>query len=497
MTGRPAVNPKKLRPYDQPPRRRRSLIPSKPDSAATGFLVAAAMWLALAGGLGALAIGLRIVPFELDYPLPVFNLSLGVDATRVDYAFVNATVFGWLSNAAFAALCFMTPRLTGRRLAMEPLLVLGLLSWNMSLLGGIGSLFILDIRPHAPLTAMFWLFDGGLALGALIATAAFVLTVGSSLVRGYVSSWFAGVALLGLMGLLGLDALVGLLDVFLDIPELAIALGSAYVNQALMSMWLLGMTLAILHYVVPRAVGLPLASGGLAILTFLTWLALAPLTGLRGLSDPSVPYAVTTIGSVAMMLLLVPAALTVANLVMTMQGRWMLLFGAGTASLALVSLAFLLATSLLAAIGALRSVDAYVGGTDWELGLLMWTAYGSFTFAAFAIADHALPRMLHRSWRGNAISGAQLWLAFGGAAIAGLALLGGGLAEGSLLGSGGAADATNAELLPYRVAAFLCFGLVALAGLAHLVNLFLLYTTAEPEEYVVPGGAAPAAAGGH
>jgi len=29
------------------------------------------------------------------------------------------------------------------------------------------------------------------------------------------------------------------------------------------------------------------------------------------------------------------------------------------------------------------------------------------------------------------------------------------------------------------------------------VNLFLLYTTAEPEEYVVPGGAAPAAAGGH
>lgn len=495
MTGRPAVNPKKLRPYDQPPRRRRSLIPDSPDSAATGFLVAAAMWLALAGGIGALAIGMRIVPFELDYPLGVFNLSLGVDAARVDYAFVNATAFGWLSNAAFAALCFMTPRLTGRRLALEPLLVLALLVWNMSLFAGIASLFVLDIRPHAPLTAMFWLFDGGLALGALIATAACLLTAGATVLRAYVSTWFAGVALLGLMGLVGLDALVGLLDVFLDIPELAIALGSAYINQALMSMWLLGMTFAILHYVVPRAVGLPIASSGLGILAFLTWLALAPLTGIGALVDPSVPYAVTTIGAVATMLLLVPATLTVVNLVLTMQGRWMLLFGAGTASLALVSLAFLLATSLLGAIGALRSVSSVVRGTDWELGLLLWTAYGAFTFAAFALADHALPRILHRAWQANAVSRAQLWLAFGGATIAGLAMLGGGLAEASFLQSGTAADQMGPGLLPYRVAAFAGFGLVALAGLAHLVNLFLLYTTAEPEAYVVPGQAAPAAAG--
>ena len=48
------VNPKKLRPYDVPPKRRRSLIPEAPDSAATGFLVAAALWLAIATGLGAL-----------------------------------------------------------------------------------------------------------------------------------------------------------------------------------------------------------------------------------------------------------------------------------------------------------------------------------------------------------------------------------------------------------------------------------------------------------
>ena len=121
MTVNPRVNPKKLRPYDQPPRRRRTLIPSAPDSAAIGFLVVAALWLALAGALGLLAIGLKFVPFELSFGLGIFNLAFELDARRVDYAFVNAAVYGWLTNAGFAAICFMAPRLTGRRLALEPL----------------------------------------------------------------------------------------------------------------------------------------------------------------------------------------------------------------------------------------------------------------------------------------------------------------------------------------------------------------------------------------
>ena len=136
------------------------------------------------------------------------------------------------------------------------------------------------------------------------------------------------------------------------------------------------------------------------------------------------------------MLLLVPAALTVVNLVQTMQGRWTLVFGGGSAAFAIVSLAFLFAASLLEAIGALRAVDEFVGGTDWARGAFLWAAYGSFTFAAFALAEHALPRILRRSWGGGFLSGAQLWLAFGGVTVAGLALMGAGLAEGSLLAPG-------------------------------------------------------------
>lgn len=494
MTVNPKVNPKKLRPYDQPPKRRRTWIPDAPDSAATGFLIAAALWLALAGALGLLAIGLRIVDFEFRFPL-LFGFEFALDARRVDHAFVNATVYGWLTNAGFAAVAFMTPRLVGRPLAMEKLLVLALLLWNMALLGGLALLYVLELGPHTALTSMPWFVDGGLATAALIVTGGFLATAAISLRTGYISLWFAGVALASLLGLLSLNAGIGLLEFFFNLDQLPAALASIFIDRAMATMWLLGIAFAILHYVVPRAAGQPLASGGVAMLTWLTWLVLAPASALAGLADPSVPFVFTSLGAAATMLLIAPAALAVGNLAATMQGRWTLLFGTGAAALSAVSLAFLLATSLLDAIGALRAVGALVGRTDWQVGVWMWAMYGTFTLAAFAFAEHALPRMLRRAWGGGFLAGAMLWLAFGGTTLAGLALMGGGLAEGSLLAQGTAADALGGELLIYRGIAFASFGLVALAGLALLLDVFLAYTTAEPIEYVVPGQTATAAAG--
>jgi cbb3-type cytochrome oxidase subunit 1 len=497
MTVNPRVNPKKLRPYDTPPKRRRTLIPSAPDSAATGFLVAAAAWLALAGGLGLLAIAMRVVTIEFSFPLPVpfFDLTFSWDLRRVDAAFVNATVYGWLTNAGFAAVAFFTPRLTGRRLFGEMAVVGAMAIWNLTLLGGISALYVFDLGPNEPLTAFPWLIDGGLAFGAFLVTGSFLLTAATSLRTGYISLWFAGVALLGLLGLLSLNAGMGLFDWIFGLDELPEALASAFIERALATMWLLGMAYATLHYVVPRAVGAPLASGGLAILTWLTWLALAPASALGVIADPAVPFIVTTLGAVATMLLFVPAALTVGNLAMTMRGRWTLLFGTGAAALAAVSVTFLLGTALLEALGALRSVRDLVGATEWELGVFIWATYGTFTLAAFALADHAFPRMLRRAWGGGLLSAAQLWLAFGGATLAGLALMGGGLAEGSFLAQGASPDVMDAGLLGYRVAAFAGFGLSALAGLAMLLNVFLMYTTAPPAQYVVPGQTAPAPAG--
>lgn len=489
------VNPKKMRPYDEPPRRRRTLIPDAPDSAAAGFLVAGAIWLAVATGIGLVAIVIRMIPFELSYPLGIFDLGFTLDERRVDYAFLNATVYGWLSNAGFAAVAFMTPRLLGRRLVAEKLLNLGLAIWNLSLAGGLALLYVLELGPHAALTAFPWFVDGGLATGALVVTGVFLVTVGASVRGAYISTWFAGIALLSFLGLLSLNAGLGLLETFLGLGELPTALASVFIERAVSVLWLLGMGYATLHYVVPRAVGQPLASGGLALLTWLTWLVLAPVSALAVLADASIPFFVTTLGSVATMMLLVPAALAVVNLVQTMHGRWSVLFGVGTAAFASVALAFLIATSLLEAIGSIHAVQLYVARTDWELGLFAWAAYGAFSLIALALVEHGMPRILRRAWGGGFLSAAQLWLIFGGATIAGMALMGAGMAEASLLAQGTSPDALVQGLLMYRATAFIGFIMLALGGLALLINLFLLYTSGQRADYVAPGHSAAAPAG--
>ncbi len=491
MTVKP--NPKKMRPYDEPPKRRRSPVPSGPDSAATGFFIVAALWLAVATGLGVLAIGLRLVEFAFTIPLGVFDLSFTFDARRVDYAFLNASVYGWLTNAGFAAVAFMTPRLLGKRLAMEQGLFGGLVIWNLSLAGGLGALYVFDLGPNAPLTAFPWLFSGGLATGALIVTGAFLLTAGAGLRTAYVSLWFAAIGLLGLLGLLGLGAMVGLLDFVIGLDGLFVAMASALVDRGVVVLWLLGAAYATLHYVVPRGTGQPLASTGTALLTFVTWLILAPVATLAVLVDPAIPFFVTSAGIVATILLLVPAALAVTNLVQTMQGRWTLVLSPGTASFAVVGLAFLFAATLLEAIGVLRAVDGVLGRTDWTRGVLLWTLFGTFSFAAFAMAEHAIPRIMRRAWGGGFLSGAQLWLGFGGATLAGLALMGGGLAEGALLSQGTPPPDIASGVFAYRAAAFMGFGMVALAGATLVLNLFLMYTSGRRADYSVPGQAAAAA----
>jgi cbb3-type cytochrome oxidase subunit 1 len=345
------------------------------------------------------------------------------------------------------------------------------------------------------LTAIHWIFDGGLAAGAFVVTVSLLLTALSSLRTSYISIWFAGIAVLSLLGLLSVNALIGILDWIIGLDDVIEGLASVFLQRATATMWLLGMAYATLHYVVPRAVLQPLASLGVAILTFLAWLALSPASALAVLVDDNVPYLVTTLGEVATIALFAPAALAFGNLVATLAGRWSVLFGSGAGALAAISLVFLLGTSLLEAIGVLRDVRMFVGPTDWVTGVLIWAAFGAFTFAAFSLADHAVPRMLKRAWTERITSAAQLWLTFAGVTIAGLALMGSGLAEGSLLATQTPPDEVRAELTVYRAAALGAFGLAALGGLAMVANLFLIYTTAEPVEYVLPGQ--PAAAAGH
>jgi len=489
-----AVNPKKLRPYDQPPRVRRPIIPAGPDNAATAFLVAALVWFLLATGIGLLWVGMQLFPdvLRMSLEMPSFSgvITFEFNSGTVGSGFWNSLVYGWLGNAGLGAIFFITPRLLGRRLADEGMASMSAMVWNIGLLAGLTAIYMPQVAASGALMEFPLPVDGVLVLALLLANDSFWRTLLSARDEpAYVSIWYFGVALAAFTGLYGLATLAPLLG----LPDAAAALANGFYGRAIETLWVTGVAVGTLYYLVPRATGNPLYSWGLAMLAWILWLGLATLSPIGALVDVSVPFAVTQIGHVSTLLLVVPAFLVVANLLQTITGRWSLILSPGTIPFAVVAVSFLAATALLEAIGALGSVRALIGGTEWGVGVRLFALLGTGSLAFLALADHAFPRLLRRDWRGTLLAEATLWSAFAGTALAGLALMAGGIVHGSMRLQGAPPDEIAGPVFWFQLVAGAGVSLVALAAAIALLSVFLMYTSARRADYAVVGEPAPAA----
>ena len=491
-----AVNPKKLRPYDQPPRVRRSLVPNRPDSAAAAFLVLSLLWLVAAAGLGALWVLMLSFPdqlrFSMELQLPILGtLPIEASAATVFDAFTHSLVLGWLGSAGFAAVLFITPRLLGVRLVGEQMAWGGMALWNLGVISLVAVAYLPSLSADGAHALLGLPIHGLLLLAMLNVNGAFWRTLLASGERfPYVSIWFFGLGLLAFMGAYALGAAAHAGAIFINLDATAVALVDAFVARMIATYWVLGIALGTLFYIVPRVTLNALSSGGMALMSWLLWAGLSGISGLGALVDPSVPFFVTTVGNVGTMLLVAPVFLAVATLATTMHGSWTEAFIPGTLGYALVAMAFLLAAALLEAIGALRSVQMLVHGTEWATGATIFATLGAATFAFFAFAEHAAPRVFRRDWRGSLLTDAQLWSSFAGVMLTGLAMVGSGIVHGSLIRDGAPPDVVSGTLLWFRLVAAGGLGLIALGAVCGILTLFLIYTTARRAEYALADAAA-------
>jgi len=492
-----AVNPKKLRPYDTPTRRHVPLIPDGPNAAATVFLVAAIVWLVAATGIGVLWAGMQLFPdlLSLTLSVPTFSgtLEIVMSPATVGAGFWNAVVFGWLSNAGLGAILFITPRVLGQRLVGEQVGAAAAGLWNVGMLAGLTAIYVPSTAATGTLAEFPLPVDAVLLLALLLVNDVFWRTGMSARERApYASVWFFGVALLGFTVLYAVGTLVPLVS---DGTTFAALVGAAYA-RGLETVWVLGVAFGVLYYIVPRATGNALHSSGVALLGWLTWAVLAVLAPLAALVDSSVPFSLTQAGNAATIMLVIPAFLAIANLLLSLRGRWTLLLSPGTVQYAMVALAFLATTALLEALSALGSVRDLIGGTEWTVGVRFFAFFGATTFALLALTDHAFPRLLRRDWGGTIVTTTTLWATFAGTAISGLSLIAGGVVHGSLLRGGAAPEEIEATLFWTNAVAGSGLGLVALGGLAAALNVFLMYTDGRRAEYAVGATAAASASAG-
>lgn len=435
------------------------------DTAARSAMIASLLFLLLAGLLTWLA------SLKLAFPTLVADVPL-LSYGRLAPMAMSTTIFGFVTFANFAAIYYLLPRLTGARLAMEWLAVVGLAaSAGATLVGILGIGF--GITDSRLLAEMHWSVDLFLGLTYLIPLVVSIQTIKQRTETSmYVSLWYILAGVIWLPGLM----LAG------NIPGntgTGAALQSAFYGSGIIGLWSVGIGIGAVYYVIPKATGNPLFSRPLALAGFWSLAFVQLWTGGATLVAGPASDWIESIGIVFTFGMIVPAVAVAANYIGTLEGAWdqvrqrtELQFGVAAA----VTSLFL---AIIAGGQAFRSANAVVGLTIFGSGTRYALLFGAAFFYAASFLTHAIPRSFGRALFSEALGRLSLRIVMVGVSLTAILTWLGGLTAGY----GSLAGAYTGEPLNVgesfgSAAGSANYGLIAVATLIAVVGhgLFVFNT---------------------
>jgi len=397
------------------------------------FIGSALVWLLVAGVLRWLA------SVELLFPA-VFGALAGLSYGRIEAASRMAALFGWAALAGYGVALWLLARLGGvpaPRWGRSLLLAVAVL-WNAALLAGVAG-----ILGGASTGVAGWelpLRAGGVLVSAQILLALFAAVLFATRPRRYgplyVSQAYLLAALVSLPAICGLSE--GVLVTGGANPGAAQAAALAWSGGALFGLWLVPLGLGILYYLLPKLLGRPVESGGVAWLGFWSLALVGGWSGASRLTGGTAPAWVASAGIAAHIALLVPVVAVGLNLFPLLRGRLGSLALAASPILrcAAVALVAFTAFHVEGFLTGFRSTGDLVRFTYWEearsvVGLDLFAA-----MALFGAVYYIAPRLADWEWPSLRLIRVHFW-----GLCLGAALLAGALAMGGLIEGLGLADA--------------------------------------------------------
>jgi cbb3-type cytochrome c oxidase subunit I len=461
------------------------LAPRETDSAARRHLIAALVFLLVAGFFTLLMF------VKMAYP----NFLSGQAFTTygpLRPITISTTVLGFLTLMHLAAIYYLVPRLTGARLWNERVANLGLwlaIGVNVAAVVSLAAGFS-DGREW--LEIPWWLDIAAIAMLA-VPTLVVTLTMRSRTEEGlFVSLWYF---------LAGLYWVIALFVVG-SIPNLygaAAQIQSSFFVSGVIELWLVGIGIGIAYYLVPKITDNPLFNRQLALIGFWSLAFAGAWVGQSRFVYGPGPEWLKTTASVFSLALVVAAMAVVANLVGTMRGKWSMVRESAPLRFALIGALLYLVVAVLRLLQGFRSVAAIIGLTSFGDGTIVLTLFGLSSLWAAAFTYHALPRLI-----GRRVYSARITTIHLRATLVGVGLLAGllwlaGLVSGYSWAAGaltGTYVAVGDGFVNTLDQVRLAYGLAALAALvlfggqiAFAYNAYRTFTSGSPtaHEALVPG----------
>lgn len=353
------------------------------------FMTSGAAWLAVSIVLGIIA--------SAKVHSPGFLTGFSwLTYGRVFPAHINALIYGWGFQAAFAVIIWMMARLSRKECTAAGLILTAGHIWNLGV-----SLGLIGILAGAG-TGMPWMEFPAFTWPVLLVSY-FAIVIWSFIqfrVRReghvFITQWYLLAAMVWFPWIF--ITANTLLHWMPGHPLMAAGINAWY-QSALMFLFFMPVGLGAAYYLAPKVTGRPVYSYSLAKLGFWSLAIIAPWAGMQKLTGAPIPYFIPYLGMAATVLIFVPAISAVINLLRTA-------LSAKDTLLASPSLRFTIAGASGLAVVAFAAVFLNLPETTLPLtqftlaryGFEILVLYGFFSLVMFGAVYFIVPRVTRREW---------------------------------------------------------------------------------------------------
>jgi cytochrome c oxidase cbb3-type subunit 1 len=381
------------------------------------FMTSGAAWLAVSIILGIIS-SAKVHSPEFLAGCPFLTYG------RTFPAHINAFIYGWGFQAAFAVIIWMMSRLSRKECTSAGMILAAGHVWNLVVTAG-----IIGILAGAS-TGMPWMEFPAFTWPVMLVTY-FVIVIGSFIqfrVRPeghvYISQWYLLAALVWFPWVF--ITANTLLHCLPGNPVMAAGINAWY-KSALIFLFFTPVALGTAYYLAPKVTGRPVYSYSLAKLGFWSLAIIAPWAGMQKLAGAPIPYFLPYLGAAATALIFVPAITAALNLIRTSLATPEVMDASPSLRFSLAGVVGLLVLAFAAVL--LNLPGSTLPLTQFSLsgyGFEILALYGFFSFTMFGAIYFIVPRITRREWLSRRLIKMHfLFSAYGIVAIVLFAILGG------------------------------------------------------------------------
>ncbi|MBJ7255185.1 MAG: cbb3-type cytochrome c oxidase subunit I [Akkermansiaceae bacterium] len=431
------------------------------------FLTSGAAWLAVSIVLGLVASAKVHSP---EFLTGCSWLTYG----RVFPAHINALVYGWGFQAAFAVIIWMMARLSRKECTAAGLILTAGHVWNLAVaMGLIGIL-------SGSSTGMPWMEFPAFVWPVLLVSY-FAIVIWSFIQfrvqpegHVYISQWY----LLGAMVWFPWIYITANTLLFCIPGQPLMGAGiNAWYKSALIFLFFTPVALGAAYYLAPKVTGRAVYSYSLAKLGFWSLAIIAPWAGMQKLVGAPIPYFMPYLGAAATVMIFIPAIAASINILRTTLSSSEIVAASPSLRFTIAGIIGLLLLGFAAVV--LNLPGSTLPLTQFSMsgyGFDILAIYGFFSFVMFGAVYFIVPRVTRREWLSKRLIKIHFLLSVYGIMTVALVALFGGLEQGI-----GQEDwqqpweAAATRAYPYAVATTIAWCFILVSNVFFFIHLALMW----------------------